>query len=297
MPTNKILNSGISIVIPAYNEENAIQKTVETTYKTLFEIESLPFEIIVVDDSSTDNTNINIPKTICRVFKHPKNYGYGRTLLTGINQAKFPYIGIIDADSTYDPEHFKEMIPQMDIFDMVIGERRISDQSKVVSLMRKTLKTLILFFSEHDSRDPNSGLRIFKKSLVDKGGHLFSKRFSFSTSLTFFAALNHQFIEYHPIEYHDRTGHSKVRHFRDSLRTFWLVMSMALIYRPMKCFSALIAANVAGLSFLLSWRKKVSAQTLLSSVAGWVSSILLLGISFFAFILGKHYELTISDDD
>ncbi len=296
MLVNKVLNSGISIVIPAYNEENAIQSVVERTYKHLRDIKGLKFEIIVVDDCSSDNTLLKIPRNLCKLLKHPKNYGYGRSLLTGINNAAFPYIGIIDADNTYDPEYFSKFIPAMDIYDMVIGCRKIQDQSPVVATMRKVLKELLFFFSEHRSLDPNSGMRIFKKSLVTKGGHLFSKRFSFSTSLTFFAALNHQFIEYIPIEYHDRTGHSKVRHFRDSLRTFWLVMSMALIYKPIKCFYSLGGANLAMTAIIMSMRHRLSSKTYYSILFSWLSSVFLVASSFFAFISGKNYEQTINDD-
>jgi glycosyltransferase involved in cell wall biosynthesis len=297
MAVNKILNAGISIVVPAYNEENAIQSVVERTFSHLSDIEDLKFEIIVVDDCSRDDTLNQIPRNLCKALRHPKNYGYGRSLLTGINNAIYPYIGIIDADNTYDPELFKEFIPAMDIYDMVIGARKIEDQSPVVALMRIVLKRLLFFFSEHWSLDPNSGMRIFKKSLVEKGGHLFSKRFSFSTSLTFFAALNQQFIEYIPIEYHDRTGNSKVRHLRDSQRTFWLVMSMALIYKPIKCFFSLAAINLVAISILFSLRQKLADKSYYSLLLGWLSMIFIIASSFFAFISGKNYEQIINDKD
>jgi glycosyltransferase involved in cell wall biosynthesis len=235
-----------------------------------------------------------VPQDKCLLVQHPKNYGYGRTLLLGINRAQFPYIGIIDADNTYNPEIFRSMIPAMDIYDMVIGARNITSQSRVVSLMRKSLKALLYFFGDHHSIDPNSGIRIFKKSLVERGGHLFSKGFSFSTSLTFFAALNHQFIEYMPIEYGDRTGVSKVRHLRDSLRTFFLVMSMSVIYRPVKCFFSLLLLFAAGLASLVAVKGRMQRETFLGFVFSLGVSILTIGFSFIAFIQGKTYEHTLS---
>ena len=290
----EIEKHGISIIIPAYNEENAIAGTVERTREVFSSYPGLPFEIIVVDDGSSDNTAANVPVDKCLLLQHPQNYGYGRSLLLGINRARYPFIGIIDADSTYDPQIFRRMIPAMDIYDMVIGSRKLTNQSRVVSLMRKTLKALLYFFGDHASADPNSGIRIFRKSLVESGGHLFSKGFSFSTSLTFFAALNHQFIEYIPIEYGDRTGVSKVRHLRDSIKTFFLVISMSLIYRPIKCFACLLLLFVFGTGLLASIKTRLKQETFLGLIFSFGVGILVLGLSFLAFIQGKIYEHTLS---
>lgn len=293
--TNLVKNHGITIVIPAYNEENAIAATVEKCHEVLSSYGNLPFEIIVVDDGSTDATAANVPTDKCHLLQHPKNYGYGRSLYLGINNAKYPYIGIIDADSTYDANDFKRMIPLMDVYDMVIGARKLQNQSRTVSLMRKTLKELLYYFAEHRSQDPNSGIRIFKKSLVDCGGHLFSKKFSFSTSLTFFAALNNQFIEYIPVEYGDRTGQSKVRHLRDSIRTFVLIITMSLIYRPLKCFNCLLAAFVSGLTGLFCIKKRIGSESFLAAVYSLGIAVLSTGFSFLAFIMGKSYVDTLSN--
>ena len=285
----KIINDGLSLVIPAYNEENAIESTVNSCFNVLSSIKNLKFEIIVVNDGSQDKTAEKVPMDKCLLINHPKNYGYGRSLYLGIQKAKYPYIGIIDADNTYDANDFKRMIPLMDVYDMVIGSRKLTNQSQTVSLMRKILKGLIFFFSEHYSQDPNSGLRVFKKSLVDYGGHLFSKRFSFSTSLTFFAALNYQFIEYIPIEYGDRTGVSKVRHLRDSIRTFILILTMALIYRPLKCFCCLTVLFISAVFTLLTFKKKMNSDSFYMWIQLLGITTLNTAMSFLAFIMGKSY--------
>ncbi len=291
----EIEKRGISIVIPAYNEEHSIAGTVEKTHAVLSSYPGLPFEIIVVDDGSTDKTATNAPQEKCILYQHPKNYGYGRTLLLGVARAKYPYIGIIDADNTYNPEIFRQMIPLMDIYDMVIGARQIKEQTVVVKILRRLLKFLLYFFCEHTSLDPNSGIRIFKKSLVEHGGHLFSKGFSFSTSLTFFAALNHRFIEYIPIEYGKRTGVSKVKHLRDSIRTFILIISMSLIYRPVKCFSSLLCLFVAGVTTLVSFKGRLERETFLGFIFSLGVGVLTLAVAFLAFIQGKMYEHTMSE--
>lgn len=280
----------LSVVIPAYNESGAVRKVVQDTYDALSTRDNVSFEIIVVDDGSTDGTGDRVPLEFARVISHPKNYGYGRSLLTGIENASYPLIGILDADGTYDPNDLVRMLPLMSIHDMVIGARRITQQSPVLAFLRIVLKTLIFLFSEHVSLDPNSGIRIFSRDLVQRGKALFSRKFSFSTSLTFYAALNHQFIEYIPIEYAPRTGESKIRRVRDSIRTFALIMSMALIHQPVKCFLGQAVWALAGFCGLSGLRRAVSRDTWLTSLVAWLSLHVSLALSFVAFILAKSYE-------
>jgi len=292
--SGEIFKHGISIIVPAFNEEHAIAATIEKCHGVFSSYQGLPFEIIVVDDGSSDKTADNVPVDKCLLLRHPQNYGYGRSLLMGINKARYPFIGIVDADSTYDPEIFRRMIPLMDIYDMVIGARKINEKSRVVSFLRMVLKLMLKFLGNHDSLDPNSGIRIFKKSLVEKGGHLFSKGFSFSTSLTFFAALNHQFIEYIPIEYGDRTGVSKVRHVRDSIRTFFLVISMSVIYQPIKCFAGLLFIHFAGVLSLVLIKERLGRDTFLGFIFSLGIGVLTTAFSFLAFIMGKSYTDSLS---
>jgi polyisoprenyl-phosphate glycosyltransferase len=291
-----ISNKQLSVVVPVFNESSGVKDVVERTWTALRSRRELAFEIIVVDDGSTDGTADKVPVEIASLVRHPKNYGYGRTIMTGIDAARYPLIGIIDGDGTYHPEDFLKLLDLIPANDMAVGARKLEGQTPFMLFLRAFLKFLIVFFSEHNSPDPNSGLRIFRKDIVTSGKNLFSQKFSFSTSLTFYSALNKKFIEYVPIDYGDRIGISKVRRLKDSMRTFFLVMSMALVFQPVKCFAALFMFLSSSTLVLVSFKDILGRRL----QHGGILMILGLGVylpaSFISFILSKIYQ-KLSDVD
>ena len=100
----------ISIVIPALNEEDAIASTVLSVKSTLQSAGLLPYEIIVVDDGSSDRTAQFARDSGARIVSHPHNVGYGQSLKDGIRAAQYDIIVISDADGTYPIESMPELI-------------------------------------------------------------------------------------------------------------------------------------------------------------------------------------------
>jgi glycosyltransferase involved in cell wall biosynthesis len=94
----------ISVIIPAYNECDAIGETVRTLQSVLRAAEMVPFEIIVVDDGCSDNTGQIAEAEGARVIRHPHQAGYGRSLKDGIRAAAYETVAITDADGTYPVE-------------------------------------------------------------------------------------------------------------------------------------------------------------------------------------------------
>ncbi|RME78858.1 MAG: glycosyltransferase family 2 protein, partial [Chloroflexi bacterium] len=112
----------LSVIIPAYNEENGVAGQVENIRRVLAG-QNIPHEIIVVDDGSSDGTATAARQTGARVLHHPRNRGYGAALKTGIRAARHELVAIIDADGTYPADALPAMLEKMDEYDMVVGAR------------------------------------------------------------------------------------------------------------------------------------------------------------------------------
>src|SRR5437879_87636 len=110
----------ISIVIPAFNEQDVIAETIESSRQSLKEGGLGAAEIIVVDDGSTDQTAERARTAGATVLSHPHNLGYGRALKEGITKARHDTIVITDADGTYPLGQIPELIETYEKgFDLV----------------------------------------------------------------------------------------------------------------------------------------------------------------------------------
>ena len=234
----------ISVVLPCYNEEDSISKSVQAI-KEILKKYGKEHEIIIVNDGSTDKSLKILNKLEdVHVVNHVHNLGYGFALKTGIKKAKFDTIIISDIDGSYPEKHMAELL---DIFfeskndnqpglDMVVGARKGKeyDGSTFKFIFRKLLKFLVEWTTGRKIVDINSGQRVFsKKTIVNFLPHL-CNTFSFTTSLTLAYMLTAKFVKYHDIEYHVRIGKSHVKIFRDSLRTLQYITEAIIFYNPLK---------------------------------------------------------------
>ncbi len=123
----KVAEDGISVVIPAFNEEKGIAAILERLLKLLLEFDpALCAEVIVVDDGSHDGTANAIEPFVgelVQVVRHPQNRGYGAALKTGIRHARYSWILIIDADGTYPEESIPVLLKHRVKNEMVVGAR------------------------------------------------------------------------------------------------------------------------------------------------------------------------------
>ncbi|SDS09755.1 glycosyltransferase family 2 protein [Bradyrhizobium canariense] len=243
----------ISVVIPALNERNAIVETVNRVNAVLSGAQLTPYEIIVIDDGSSDGTGQLAEQAGAKVLRHPHNIGYGRSLKDGIFAAKYDVIVISDADGSYPIEAIPKLVERFNQgFDMVVGARTGPNyrESMLKSPLRAVLKMIVEFTANREIPDINSGLRVFRREVAaGYFGHV-SDLFSFTTSLTLAYMMNAKFVDYINIDYSERIGRSKVRLFRDSLRTLQYVLEAATYYNPLKIFVllAVICLSLAVLS-------------------------------------------------
>jgi glycosyltransferase involved in cell wall biosynthesis len=232
----------VSIIIPAYNEEESITQQIESLTQ-MTHAYGIDCELIVVDDGSDDATGQKATETGVHVFRHPQNRGYGAALKTGIGSARHETVIIIDADGTYPPEAIPAMLTRSLEYDMVVGAR-IGDNVHI-PLMRKPakwfLQKLASYLAGQRIPDLNSGFRVIKKSLIEKFYAILPSGFSFTTTITLALITNDYTVHYYPIDYRKRIGNSKIRPV-DAYHFLLLILRTIVYFNPLKVFLPLGAA-------------------------------------------------------
>jgi glycosyltransferase involved in cell wall biosynthesis len=247
----------ISIVVPAFNEEPAIARTLADIRQAM---SGTTAEVIVVDDGSTDGTGRIAAAAGAKVVRHPENIGYGRSLKDGISAADHDVVAIIDADGTYLASDIPRLLAEFERgFDMVVGARSggYYRESWVKAPLRRVLTRLVEFTVGRAVPDVNSGLRVFRRSTLLPYFPQLCNTFSFTTSMTLAYMLTGRFVQHVPIGYGARLGPTKVRLFRDSLRTLQYIVQGIVYYNPVKMFLLLacgaLLVGLAGGLLLLAW--------------------------------------------
>lgn len=273
----------ISVVIPALNERDAIIDTINRINVALTGAQLIPYEIIVVDDGSSDGTGQLAEQAGAKVIRHPHNIGYGRSLKDGILIASHDTIVISDADGSYPLEAIPKLVGRFDQgFDMVVGARTGPNyrESMLKSPLRAVLKTIVEFTANREIPDINSGLRIFRRQVAVTYFDHVSDLFSFTTSLTLAYMMNSKFVDYVDIDYKERIGRSKVRLFRNSLRTLQYVLEACTYYNPLKIF-VLLALMCCALAVL-----SLVGAVILQVVSGFVLGVGAILLSILVVAMG-----------
>lgn len=245
---------GVSIIIPAYNEEKAIGQVLDQLARIMDETQ-YKYEIIVVDDGSKDATEMMARQySGIKVLRHETNLGYGAALKTGITQAEYGIICITDADGTYP----NEVIPQLILlfiengFAMVVGSR--TGEKVKIPVIRRPAKWVIgklaNYVAEKHIPDINSGLRVFRRNVARSLFDILPNGFSFTTTITLSMLTNGFRVHYVPINYHTRIGRSKIRPIHDTINFVELVLRIALYFSPLKVF---VPFGVALFALAICW--------------------------------------------
>jgi len=231
-------SEGLSIVIPAFNEEEGIGNVLDTL-KDALDTLNIPKEIIVVDDGSTDGmSNVLSAFEGILVIRHERNMGYGAAIKTGMRQARYEWICITDADGTYPNETIPELVSAIAENDMVIGAR--VGRGACMPLIRKPTKWILTqianYLAQQRIPDLNSGLRIFKKDIAESFLNILPNRFSFTTTITLAMLSNNYRVLFVPINYYPRTGKSKIRPLHDTMNFLQLIVRTILYFEPLRIF-------------------------------------------------------------
>jgi glycosyltransferase involved in cell wall biosynthesis len=227
----------ISVIIPAYNEEQGIAQTLTALVNDPWLSGA---EFIVMDDGSSDRTG-EIARSVPRVrfIRHPYNRGYGSAICTGVRAATRDYICWFDSDGQHRVDDLVTVCKKLldEQLEYCIGVRDPSSHQDPDRVIGKWLLRQAVNFSLGQSApDFNSGLRGFRKDVLQRYLHLLPRRFGASTLTTLLMLQGDHYGATVPITVLERIGKSTVRQFRDGINTLNIILHIMLLFKPLKFF-------------------------------------------------------------
>jgi glycosyltransferase involved in cell wall biosynthesis len=233
----------VTVVLPAYNEQDHVMAEVERICAAL-DASELTYEVLAIDDASTDSTLAVLREAEqrfphVRVMAFRRNGGTGTARRIGTASARGEIVVWTDADMTYPNERIPELVRALrddDTYDQVVGARRTEEGTH--KLLRVPAKWLIRKVAERLTNqkipDLNSGLRAFRRSVSLPYLRLLPPGFSCVTTLTLAFLSNQHDVRYIDIDYAKRAGVSKFHFVRDAYRYILQVLRMVMYFDPLK---------------------------------------------------------------
>lgn len=163
----------LSIFFPFWNEEANIEKVVTSAIPVAKKV-STKWELLIVDDGSSDNT-LSIAKQLVkqhpqnlRLISHTPNRGYGAALREGLTKSKYKYIVFTDGDGQFDFSEVTKFIDLIDTVDIVIGKRKKRIDHPFRHVLMTLLKIWDFVFFGFYFQDIDCGFKMFKKEAIEK---------------------------------------------------------------------------------------------------------------------------------
>jgi glycosyltransferase involved in cell wall biosynthesis len=282
-------NPYISFVLPAFNEEAAVSQSIRQARETMRKLPNLSYEIIVVDDNSTDKTAEIATREKARVVRRITNGGSGASRKTGIEAAKGELIVMFDVDGTYDISKLPEMLSYFPEYDQVNGAR--TRETGTLKALRVPAKWFLRKFASYLARtkipDLNTGFKIFKKDIMMKYLWVVPDGFSCVTTMTLAFLCNGHRVKYISTGYKSRIGKSKFHPVKDTAKYFTTIIRLVLFFAPMRVFG-----QASLLILLVGTITTIKHKMLLDYVKA--SDVVLLVLAVHLFSLGLIAELIIS---
>lgn len=231
-------NCQVTVIIPAFNEEKIIAEDIDVIVEAM-EKSDYQYEIIVVDDGSTDKTaQIIKAKKEVKLIQHSYNRGVGAARKTGIIKARGEIIVMTDGDGTYPNQDIPKLLNYIKNYDMVVGAR--IGKNVTWPLIRRParwfIRKLASYLIATKIPDLNSGLRVFKKDLARKFFAILPDGHSWVSTITLAFLANGYTIKYVPIDYYKRKGKSTIHPIKDTYNFILLVIRTVMYFNPLRIF-------------------------------------------------------------
>ena len=243
-----------SIIVPVYNEESCILEVLNDLKKL-----GEGFEVLVIDDGSTDNTFQLIQNSGVKFIRHPCRIGNGAAVKTGIENASSDILVVFDGDGQYRSSEIPRLLDSMDGKDLVVGARiKESEQTRLRRIGNIFLSRFASFLTMRDIPDLTSGFRAFRKDRIMKVFDILPDKYSLpSTSTILFLSLGFK-VKFIPVKMYKRSdgSASKLPLLKNGVKFLIIIMKLVFLFNPRRIFSylslfILSAGIIEGLSRLI----------------------------------------------
>ncbi len=280
-----MISKPVSLVLPAFNEEKAIADSLDRIISFMrdnFE----DYEIIVVNDASTDNTAGEVSKfSEVKLVSHPYNKGNGSAVRTGIRNAQKEFVVMMDADGQHDIADIEKIAELLGMYDCVVGARTESSEGSFHrNIANIFYNKLASYVTNVRIEDLTSGYRGFKTSVIKKFLYMFPNGFSYPTTSTLAIIKAGYNLKYCPIHTKKRIGKSKIRIFRDGFRFLLIIIKIAMLFSPLKVFLPV------SLIFVLGGLAHMFYKIILLGARYTQFSIFLISVGVIIFLIGLLSE-------
>lgn len=228
----------LTILLPAFNEEEAITQVLDDILAVM-EPSNIPYELMVLDDGSTDGTRAACDARLkVKVVTHQHNRGNGAARTTGVKAARGRYVLMMDADGTYPAADIPAMLKEAENADMVIGAR--TSEKGTLKVLRSSAKNLIRLLASYMTQthipDLNSGMRIMRRELVPQFFSILPTTHSWVSTITMAFLSSGYTVKWMPIAYYKRIGRSTFHPIRDTYNYLTLVVRTIMYFNPLRAF-------------------------------------------------------------
>ena len=270
----------VSVILPTYNEAATIGDLV-LKIKDLYP----GFEVIVINDGSTDSTAEAAKNAGADVYSHPYNIGNGAAIKSGIRIASGDILVFMDSDGQHDPADIAGFLKYMPEYDMVVGARSIKGQASVGrAIGNKVYNWLASYVAKFYIQDLTSGFRAIKSKIAKSFLYLIPNTYSYPTTLTLSVLRNGWSLKYVPIIIRARSaGESNIKIFKDGVRFLMIITKICTLYSPLRIF-----LPVSSVLFVLGLSNYI--YTLLTQGRFTNMSALLFTTSIIIFMMGLISE-------
>lgn len=274
-----ISDKELTVIIPAYNEEEPIRTLLASLADTVPNA-----EVLVVDDGSTDKTAEVAKESGARVVSHAYNIGNGAAVKTGLRNATRRYVVLMDADGQHRASDIMNLVRPLDTYNMVVGERPASGQAGWHRWLANSIYNgLASYVTEFDVRDLTSGFRAMRTTEARRYLEILPNTFSYPTTLTLAYLRSGLTLRYETIDIRQRVGTSKIRLWKDGTRFLLILAKITTLFAPFRVFLPVsVAFFLTGLSYY--------AYTFITAHRFTNMAALLLSTSVIIFMLGLVSE-------